>query len=350
VRALRAIAGWWDRFWFTPTTRYQYGVFRILFVGGLFAMHFGDWWMGDDLSARARTPAPFTAPNMLVRFLHLPLDVPGAGALQLVIFALVVLSVIGLGTRIALVTLALVSMYVNAVLNSFGFIDHATTVPSLVLLVLAFTPGATDLSLDAWRRARRQGGDASWRGPWTGIGRARAQWPAVLVLVLLSLSYFGAGWSKLNTTGLAWADGQTLQAYAEDPWPSPYFLTNPKAPGSAAQPDGTRLESFLYDTAEPTALARWLGQSGLLMAGIATIVLIWEVTFPSVLFARRLLPVYLGVGAVFHLSVWVLFSLRTFVAYILVYLLFVDWTAVHRWLVLRRRRLTGEGQLAGSRS
>ena len=86
------------------------------------------------------------------------------------------------------------------------------------------------------------------------------------------------------------------------------------------------------------------------MAVIATIVLLWELTFPVVLVVRRLLPVYLGVGVVFHLSVWVLFSLRTFVAYILVYLLFVDWTAVLPWVVTRRRHAGVERQLAGSRS
>ena len=37
VKLARGIAGWWNRTWFRPTTRYQYGLFRILFVGGLFA-------------------------------------------------------------------------------------------------------------------------------------------------------------------------------------------------------------------------------------------------------------------------------------------------------------------------
>ena len=166
----------------------------------------------------------------------------------------------------------------------------------------------------------------------------------------MSLTYFSGGWSKLHASGIGWANGQTLAAYASDPDPSPYFLADPKAPDSAARPGGTKLESFLYNTAVATKLARWLGQYGALMAAFATVVLVWEVTFPVVIVVPRLLVAYLAVGVVFHTSVWLMFGLSSFATYILVYLLFVDWIALGRWVARRRRPVVGQPTMAGTRS
>ena len=167
-------------------------------------------------------------------------------------------------------------------------------------------------------------GRRSANGSWTGLGRKVPVWPARLILVVLALIYFSSGYAKLRETGIEWGDGKTLQSYATDPQPAPYFLQDPDADREAFR-DLVGLESFLYSSGTPTSLLRTLAGNDLVMAMIATASLLWWLTFPLPIFVRRLLPWYLGVGVAFHMIVALTFKLYSFP---LCYLVFVDWTRV----------------------
>jgi hypothetical protein len=148
--------------------------------------------------------------------------------------------------------------------------------------------------------------------------------------VLLALAYGSSGYAKLRQSGLRWADGQTLESYLSDPSPDPYYLADPHpSPGDTFR-DGVGIESFLYSTGDPTATARDLARFPFLVALLSAAAMLWELTFPVVLFVRKALPWYLLGGVAFHATVWFTLGLRSFASYLLVYVVFVDWQALAR--------------------
>jgi uncharacterized membrane protein YphA (DoxX/SURF4 family) len=322
----------WNQLWFATTSRYHYGLFRILFVGGFFVLPalINVVWPGHhQISRVARLAAlegaseELAQPVLLLRLLPLPVTPPWW--LGPLIIVLAVLATIGLATRVALVGLAAGYLYAGSILNSYGFIAHDTTLPMLVLLVLAFSPGIDDLSLDAYWRSRA--GPRSSERRWTGFGRRVPVWPAHLILVLLALVYFASGYAKVRESGIDWGDGETLQSYATDPQPAPYFLQDPEADRSTFR-DGVGLESFLYSSGRPSWVLRAVAENDVVAGFMSTASLLWELTFPLVIVWRRLLPWYLGTGLVFHGAVTLGFGLYSFYSYPLCYLVFVDWTWV----------------------
>jgi hypothetical protein len=153
------------------------------------------------------------------------------------------------------------------------------------------------------------------------------KWPAQAILVLLALAYFASGYAKVKEAGWEWADGTTLQAYLTDPQPAPYLVADPD-PTVTSFRDAVGIESFAYSSGHPKQFAVDLAQHRALMAGLATVTLLWELTFPLVLVFRRLLVVYLAVAVGFHVTVALAFGLTSFYTYPLTFLVFVDWNAL----------------------
>ena len=325
----------WDKYWFTSTNRYQYGLFRILLVGGLFLVAW-DAWNFYGLEGITRAPVEFTQPVFLAQVFHFPISIPPEwlSPLRWILRILVFTSFIGLGTRPSLIALAGLNLYLNTLLNSFGFIDHATTLPSLVLVVLAFAPGVDQLSVDSLITYVRKKGLV--RPPKLSLFEGSFPiWPANLILVIMAFAYFTSGFSKVRFGTVAWMDGQTLAAYLSEPHPVDYFSAALNAPDSAKWKDGAGLVSFIYSTGQPTPLAKSLAQIPLAMLLLSSFSVLWEITFPIVLVFRRLLPLYLLGGIAFHVGIMATLSLYSFYSYILCYLLFVDWKRLTQPLIKR---------------
>lgn len=245
---------------------------------------------------------------------------------------LIVTAAIGLATRFSLIALAIVNLYLNSLINSFGFIDHATTVPSLALLILALAPGVAQLSVDAVILHIRKNG---WTFPKTfkPLAGSFPVWPAHLILVIMALAYFTSGYSKIRFGSLAWMDGRTLATYLGDPQPDDYFVAQPNLDAGAKWRDGIGLGSFVYSTGNPTWLARAMAQSIPVTALFSIGTVLFEISFPLVLVFRRLLPIYLVLGVLFHVGIMFTLSLYSFYSYIACYLLFVDWKQVEVLLI-----------------
>jgi hypothetical protein len=309
--------------WFGDTTKYHYGVFRVLFVGGFFLAPFVLPLQATRLDvARAMSAETeaYTSPVLLLRLLHLPLSADAT--LAWLMLGLAITAIVGIATRVSLIGVAALYLYLGSTANSYGFIAHDTTVPALVLVVLAACPGVTSLSVDAWLRARGRGS-----ANWTGRAARVPVWPARAVLVLLALAYFASGYAKVREAGWEWANGTTLQAYLTDPQPAPYLIADPN-PSVTSFRDGIGLESFAYSSGRPKQFAIELAEHRSVMAALSTVSLLWELTFPLVLVSRRLLFPYLAVGALFHLTVALALGLTSFYTYPLTYLMFVNWNAL----------------------
>jgi hypothetical protein len=114
------------------------------------------------------------------------------------------MALIGLFTRVSLFVFAVGIWIFTAHMYSYSDVHHEATPFVIILLALAFAPSGGDLSVDAWLRRRRGEAPALVDN---------ATWPLRLAHLLLALTYFSTGMSKLIEGGLQWMNGYTLQAY-----------------------------------------------------------------------------------------------------------------------------------------
>jgi hypothetical protein len=311
------IAGAWNGYWFVESDKFNYGIFRIVFLTGMILFR-------SSLSAReASFPSVFSDAPILIRLLHLPFP-PSPETLSTLLSAqslLLAMGLVGVLTRPTLVLLSLVTLYVDSFGSSFGLFDHATSVPDLVLLTLALSPGVSTFSLDFLVRRLRGARETPW--PRVPV------WPMRLVLLLLALNYGAAGLSKIRF-GSNWSSGDTLAFYLSPHDRSPSFSASGRVPEQDKWRDGFGLESFVFSSApEENALARSIGDSKPLSRFLSIGSWIFELTFPVVLIWPRTMFLYFLGGAAFHLGVFLTFGLNFFL-YMFTYALYIDWKRV--WL------------------
>jgi hypothetical protein len=84
-------------------------------------------------------------------------------------------------------------------------VHHPQALFAIFLMLLPFSPAGERLSLDAL--LRRRGGRP------VAEATDMAMWPLKLLHLLLALTYFSTGITKLISGGFAWMNGYTLQRY-----------------------------------------------------------------------------------------------------------------------------------------
>jgi hypothetical protein len=330
---------------FAPSARYQLGIFRVALTSWI--LHDFVVRLFPRLDAIAGRSRDFLDPSLLARAvdnLSLPLP-PEPGSLELLrafAYALACASLLGVTTRLSLIALATLNLYLGAAVNSWGYSAHSTALPALLLVILAVAPGATTFScdtlFDAWRARRR--GEAT-RFFERVFGGAVSAWPIRLALLLLCLFYFASGHSKLRHSGPRWADGRTLDFYLSGGsvlggGQPQRFLSDPQAPAAAKWRDGYGLVDYAY-LGRPTPIGRSLSRSPSLVRLLSLGTLLFELSFPLVLLGRRLTFAYLLAGTLFHAGIMLTLQID-FWSSLVVYLLFVDWLALARWLKRRAAR------------
>ena len=179
----------WSRFWFSPAGPEGIGAARVVFFGGLFGLSFF-----RDFRGWSEVSGTFWTPTPLFNRLGLPVFSLGTiGFLQDVWRVALALSAIGLFTRVSVWASLISETYLLGLPNNFGQIEHEDAIVILATIVLAFSRCGDAVSVDRLLR-RRKAPSAS----------GEYQWPSVLICVLLSLVFFGAGVSKLRKGGMAW--------------------------------------------------------------------------------------------------------------------------------------------------
>ena len=285
----------WHRFWFEPVPPDNLGFCRLLFFGLLlyyfFNVHYVGW---------ADVPVTFRDPIWLFERFRLPIlpdpAMPLAGA---AFKTALLLSCLGILTRVSTVVAFLLGTYLIGMRYNFGKTDH-------VGAILVFTMGVLALSRcgDAWsveslvrrKRAARRGKQDSSR-----VLSGEYRWPVRAVWVVMVIVFFAAGMAKLMQGGTAWVFSDhfpisLIQRYYD------------------ASPPGNRIGLFV---ANHTWLARTLAAGAMLT----------ELAIPLALVSRRarlVLPPALflmqfGIGVV--MNVW-------FTSFMYVYLFWVPWDQV----------------------
>ena len=192
-------------------------------------------------------------------------------------------------------TSALLVLFYQGLVRSFGHFNHDEMLGVYFLVVLACSPCGDACALDR---------------PASGLRRSRPRfayaYPILLMRLLLAWVYFSAALIKLRVAGLNYFNPDNLPALAI--WHS---LDN------------------LHDT--QFQFAFWLPHVRALVPVILMIAIAWELLFPLAVFCRRTRWWLLGFGLLFHLST--LFLMNIFFPYHLaMYLVFVNWPDVARRL------------------
>lgn len=143
----------WNNFWFKPVPPDNLGISRIVFFGGLFVFYL---WHGG-FSAWAAVSRAFSEPLWLFARFHVPLisERPIA-VLQMVWKLSLLLSCIGLFTRLSTTISFVLGFYLLAIPHSFAKTHYDDGILIFILLVMALTRSGDSCSIDQVIRKARQ--------------------------------------------------------------------------------------------------------------------------------------------------------------------------------------------------
>lgn len=263
----------WNAYWFPITSTLDLARCRIVALAAQtfwFLNRFSEFELQMSI---LRHNSRFIDPQLLIRIISYPFPREAIfnthvfTGLYWVTFAAGVLGVIGLFTRTSIFVAATGMAILIAHKYSYGDVHHPEALWVLFLLMLAFSPCGERLSIDAVLRRRRGRVPAAT----TELGI----WPLKAVHILLAITYFSTGATKLISGRLQWMNGYTLQNY-----------------------------TFQDAVARDVPFGIWLAQWHGLAIALSVFTILFETFFfLSVLFPR-VAPLFFIVGIGFHLALY----------------------------------------------
>lgn len=256
-----------------------------------------------------------------------------------VVVVLIVLSVIGLGTRPALFLLVLIGLFARALSWNNGIFDHESSLTTQVLFILVFAPGTNAVSVEhliRWWRGGRKDLLATLTAPYR-------QWGVLLILGLLAVTYTASGLSKLRFGGFQWLNGETLGFYLRGLTASDtvYLVGD----GAATWRDDFGLQMYTFANPrfghyEPAVLAGavdWMAHTPAVVAAFSVATVLLELS-GFLLFVPRLRSALLVGYICMHATIGFLMGLP-FHEYQIVCLFLIEWERIVPFLLrLFRRR------------
>jgi hypothetical protein len=257
-----------------------------------------------SFSALGQLPVTILRPTGLMKvlpwnFYDRLLTPSGMFAFKSVLLLSLLLSTFGLLTSLSTKVSVLLVIFYEGLVRSFGHYNHDEMLAVYYLVVLAFVPCGDDFSLDHWLGRKRAGQSSFIYG-----------YPVLLMQILMAWVYFSSALVKIRVAGLKYLSADNLPVLAIF-----HSLDN------------------LHDTS--FRLAFWLPQVRAVLPFVVGLVLLWELFFPVAIVWRRARWWILGFGVLFHIAT--LFLMNIFFPYQLaMYLVFVDWDKVGKWINRRR--------------
>ena len=290
---MNALAAAWHAFWFAPAAPWPLGLCRAGFFGSFYVLFLAR----TDLRWYALFPTGFYQPRSF--FAWLSLSSPGWDVMGWLVTAFeisVILSALGLLTRLATLTAFVLGLYVLGWQFNHGYLHWAHAIVPIVMGILALSPCGDALSLDAFIRRVLTGKTAKTGGQY--------RWPIQLARLVFVTVFLAAGLAKLRQAGLAWVLSDTLRNY---------FLENQYV---------FRLEGA---TAWNHRLADWLIVRPGLCRALAVGVLVVELSAPAALFWRCVRRWLIPLLFLFQVGNALLLYQDFFFAYLGLYLFWIPW-------------------------
>jgi hypothetical protein len=138
-------------------------------------------------------------------------------------------------------------------------------------------------------------------------------WPISLGIMTLGICYFGAAYSRLESEGFEWLNGETLQAYLIE-----FYII------------------FGNENALTLASSYWI----CLFLSIS--IIIFEITFFPLALIKNLQFFYAIGGVVFHYSIYYFMKVNFVSFHLLSYLVFIKWEMIESFihhLLLKKKKL-----------
>lgn len=266
----------WNRFFFTPDAAANLAICRILFYGGLLALHFH-----VDFAAWGEASAIFWMPIRSYEMLGIPQFSPGLLYWLSITWKIaLLLSCLGLMTRVSALVSFVGSFFLLGLPHSMGDLSHGDAAAVLILGVLVFARSGDALSLDQvlWRRSHAPSGEY--------------RWPVRAVWLILSTVFFAAGYAKFVRGGWEWAFSDNMAfILAEHQFPPEHpEAMLPWGTWMARQPwayKGVGLATLLVETGYPLAMfslaARFILVPAMVLSMIGFRVLLGPAFLPLIL-------------------------------------------------------------------
>ena len=240
------------------------------------------------------------------RFYELILTPRGMLALKIVLIVSLAAATAGYFTSTATKSAALLFLFYQGLVRSFGHFNHDEMPVVYMLIVLAFTPCGDAFSVDSFlHRTRIRTGEVVYG------------FPILLLRGLLAWSYFSSALIKLRVAGLGYFNSDNLPTVA-----ILHSLDN------------------LHDTQH--RLAFWLPNALEFTAAGVLLIVLWEFAFPLSIFSKVARRIILPFGIIFHVAT-IFFMNVSFPYHLAAYVVFVDWPTliarVKARLFLNDRRL-----------
>ncbi len=258
--------------------------------------------LATSFSNLGELPATLLRPNGFMqllswRFYDVLLTPRGMSYLKWAMVISLAMSTVGYLTTWSTKSSALLVLFYQGLLRSFGHFNHDEMLGVYCLIILAVTPCGDGFSVDALPAKKPDKGEIAYG------------YPILLMRILLAWTYFSSALIKLRVAGLSY--------FSKDNLPTLSILHSL---------DNLHDTHFRFAFSLP-ALRDYLP----IVVGL---VLLWEFLFPLAVFVKRLRWWFLGIGIVFHFST--MFLMNVFFPFeMAMYVVFVDWPRVGEWLANR---------------
>lgn len=223
MSTLSTLIATWNRFWFRPAEPYALAVGRMVIAYAVLMFLLGSRWAGTPVpnwsalgslnfksryATYAENDVSLYFPVSYLELLGVP--PPTQTALTLAFAAAFFgawMLAFGLASRTAASVTAVSMLYLLAMVNSWGKVNHGYHVLGLVLVVLAFSRCGDAWSLDSLLRRR----SPKLRAVSIAEQAWEYRWPITAMQMSWALMFFFAGWNKLMTSGLEWAFSENMR-------------------------------------------------------------------------------------------------------------------------------------------
>ncbi|QDV72194.1 DCC1-like thiol-disulfide oxidoreductase family protein [Botrimarina mediterranea] len=296
VIALPAVRRRLKKFFFASSAPLNLAVLRIAAFGMLLYLLRSERILTYAAWPRELYDFPVVA-DWLYKFL--PISAEVASPLLMVATVTTVLAILGLFTRVAAVVSVLLAIYLIGIPQLSGKVNHLHHV-MLICAVLACSRCGDALSIDSLIRAVRGADRGVVAPPRRGV---RYGLPIRVAMMVLATAYFFPGFWKVASNGPQWVFSNNLENHMLQKW----------------------FELETYTPPIPLHQAPFSGPMGALFA------VVFELGLPLALLWKPTRIAWAAMGLTFHNLTNLLMNI-SFVTLQVMYVMFVDWQRLLRWL------------------
>lgn len=261
-----------------------------------------------DFAGFSEVSSVFWQPVWPFRVLHLR---PPAHAFVWVVQTLWRLSLlfacVGLASRVATASAAILGTYLIGLSSSFGWIDHSDPILVFGMGILALSRCADAFSLERLMRVGRRAPEPGPSGEY--------RWPGRMILLVMACVFFAAGVAKLRHSGVAWVTSGALSTYLI----------------RGADPLGRSVSAPIL------GLGLRVARSPVVSMVLAATTLAIEMLFPLALFSRWARRVLVPASFVMLLAIQALMG-PDFARFLIAYVFFPPWHLLTNAAVAARRQ------------